>query len=245
MNAKDHAKLLRLSAGSLLLAQDRTVALVRESVKPHIAQAAAEARDKDQERKAATLHILLQVGAAMAISMAVAIERGRRFARSAAIRRLDAELLATGHRIHAESLMAVKFMGRAEEDAIQSRIAAESLATQWRGLAQASISMGRRGQATALQRTERMMLPRIRRTAETETAKAFNDEHAARLEDAIRSGEVDARLVMREWSALADACDKCHPLHGVRVRFDESFPGGEVPGSVHPHCACTEVVVAA
>jgi hypothetical protein len=31
----------------------------------------------------------------------------------------------------------------------------------------------------------------------------------------------------------------------VRVGLDDEFPGGETPGSVHPHCFCTEVLVAA
>ena len=51
--------------------------------------------------------------------------------------------------------------------------------------------------------------------------------------------------MLREWSAMLEACERCWPHDGERVGLDEGFFGGDEPGSVHPRCQCSETIVSA
>lgn len=234
----------RLSAGALLLAQDRTGKLLRESVHQHVSAAAG--RVARGGRKLEQMRGLMTTATAMAPALAVAIARGRKLARQAAVGRLSAELEATGQKIFARSSAAAKALEAAEEDEISARIVSESLASQWRQIARAAIALDREEDAAAaVRKTERAFASRLERAAVTEAARAFNDEIHSRLELAVKVGEVDPNGFWIEWNALVDACERCAPLHGERIRAGESFPGGEMPGSVHVHCRCTSVIVEA
>ena len=89
------------------------------------------------------------------------------------------------------------------------------------------------------------MQAKIARTAETEAARAYNDEHLERARDMLAAGDLPPGALLREWSALIDACEACWPHDGERTGIDESFSGGEEPGSVHPRCRCSDIIVAA
>ena len=70
----------------------------------------------------------------------------------------------------------------------------------------------------------------------TENAGAFNQQRR----DAMRI--FAARLDTYEiWDATLDkrTCDHCAGLDGIRALVGVGFPGGVVPGIVHPRCRCT------
>lgn len=238
-------KLVRLAAGALLLSQEHAAKAMRAAAAKHVAEAQAELQRRDTDRKAALLLALLAVGHRLAESLTAAIVDGRQAARRAAARRLGIELTAVGieRSDTVRPLLVAGAMARTQDDSTRAAIAAASLATQWRGLALASAARGRET-AAALTRSKTLLASRIERTAITETAHAYNDEHRSLLVEAVRYGDIAEDAVMREWSALLDACERCWPLDGEQARVDESFPGGYEPGDVHPRCACVEIVVA-
>ena len=244
-------KARRASAGALMLAGDEAGRLMRRAADAQIAQAAHELRGRRQnEKRASVLLVLLAAGARMAGGLADAVAAGRKRARGLAATRLGAELAALGIEPQTGSpgLLAAQHLDRMGADAVEAQIAAESLAGQWRALATRAVLQAQRtGEdvAAAVSATREPLLPKIARTAETEATRAFNDEHLEHVRDMIARGDVPEHLVMREWSALIDACERCFPLDGVRVGVAESFPGGEEPGSVHPRCRCSELIVAA
>lgn len=65
----------------------------------------------------------------------------------------------------------------------------------------------------------------IDRTAATEVADAWNHE-TRRMVDHWTARGVD---IVTVWNAEADACDKCHALHGLEIEADEDFPEGDPP----------------
>ena len=240
--------LLRLSAGALLLSQKHAEKAIREAANRHIAEANAELAKQRTDRRAALTLVLLALGSRMTESLTAAILSGRQEARKASARRLVAELQAAGIQptSSVRPMFAAASLARGQEDAAMASLAASSLVTQWRGLAlSAGTLAGRRGKplAAGLAKSKDLLAPRITRTAATETAHAYNDEHRALIREAVRYGDIDADAVMREWSALVDACEHCWPMHGERVGIDESFSGGYEPGDVHVNCMCTEVIV--
>ena len=92
---------------------------------------------------------------------------------------------------------------------------------------------------------EPLIKKRLEGVAATEYSVAYNDEHHAVLVQMADRDPGLLALVMREWCAMADACERCWPHDGERVAIGESFSGGDVPGSVHPRCMCCETIVAA
>lgn len=70
----------------------------------------------------------------------------------------------------------------------------------------------------------------------TENAEAFNRERReAVLQIAGRAALVEV------WDATLDkrTCEECLKLDGTRAPVGVGFPGGAVPGAVHPRCRCT------
>lgn len=237
-------RLARLASGSLLLATRRTETLLREAARPHVRDAAR--RVTGDETPTQSARSLLAVSGAMVPALALAVIRGRKLARRAATARLVAELDATGQGLVRGGQAAAKLSVAAmAEDEVAAQSVAESLAIQWRQVAQGLLMAGRDrvDPKVAVERSERAFRPRLVRVSTTETAVAYQDEHRARLALAVRQGEVDSDRLMLEWSALTDACPRCRPLHGERVRVGESFSTGDRPGSVHVNCSCVELVV--
>jgi len=248
-------QLARLGVGALLLAETSARKAIAKAVETHVDNAAAELqRRKDNERKAAALVLLLGGARAMSEDVRAAIVAGRKEAREAARRRLNAELKTAGIVIEAHEWVVGN---RMPEDTAHAASAAESLAGQWRGLAIAVTLAAKRKETSAaseVSTTIRPMRARIERTATSEIAQAYNDEHVAALRDivehdrAYRDGELADRIetqLARQWSALVDACERCWPLDGVTVGINESFPGGDEPGSMHIRCRCIDVLVEA
>lgn len=130
-------------------------------------------------------------------------------------------------------------------------MAAEGLAIGWRSVALAMLIQGARKQlapSSAIDKTSKLMGPRISRTAATETSTAYNAERLSVLrEESGRNKDfahaVERKYVVRQWSAFADACEKCWPLNGALATIDGSFDSGYEPGDVHVRCRCDFVVV--
>lgn len=246
-----NVQLHRLGAGALLLAAHHAEKAMREAASRHVAEAAAEVERQRNMKRAAIVLLLLSTGKRMVDSLASAIVSGRSEARRISAKRMAAELSASGADVEntVRPLLVTASMARAHEDAAHAQVAAESLASQWRGLARHSIAAAeRKGDHPyrGISRSGDLLLPRIKRTAVTETAHAYNDEHREAARDAERYGLLDGDVLLREWSALLDrrTCPECSALHGAHAPLHGSFPGRNEPGNMHPNCRCIEVMVA-
>lgn len=252
----------RRSAGTLLNAEEATRRRINAAVAQGIDNAVArvaEKRKEERQRRAAMLALLLMIGPAMVGMVRSAILQGRRGARQVATKRLQTELAAAGVALTAHDLGAMRPLvvasqaDRHDDDGVHAQASAESLVTQWRGLAIYTMAMATRNgddEVAALAKTKRLMATRIVRTAASETAHAYNDEHHHALQDAIRyddriERELAEAEIVAEWSALIDACEMCWPHHGEQVAIGDSYRGGAFPGSMHPHCRCTEIYTTA
>jgi hypothetical protein len=251
--AADASKLARRAVGSVLLTEADTRDAISDAVHSHIERVATQAEQRHtKERHAAMLALLLAGAKAMAEDVRIAILSGREDARNAARGRLHAEMVAAGIALEAHH-WAVG--ARSEEDAAHAASSADSLAAQWRGMAMVAALRAHRREmpvSEAIDLTRGPMKARIERTAASETAQAYNDEHLrsareiADFDRKFRDGELAERIVTslgRQWSALVDACERCIPLDGEIVGLYESFSGGEEPGYVHAHCRCVEIIV--
>lgn len=241
--AKQRTREERAAAGEVLIARDRVLARMRVVTKRAADEAAAESQRRDRET-AAVVAALLLVGRRLSAALGEAVIRGRAEARMAARRRLRAELLAAG------ALAALPSQGRPREsrDATAAAKVAAAVAAQWRAIAVLAVRASAREErdpAVALRATARAVDARLGRAAVTETARAYGSEHRqAAIEYAAANPEAASKL-LREWSAMIEACDRCWPHDGERTGLDESFSGGDEPGAMHPHCACVDTIVAA
>jgi len=238
----------KLAAGILLL---RGKSLTRR-LAGLAATHAALAADRAGDTRLALLGGLMTQSDAFADEARRAIRDSRAQVREDARDRLRKEIAALGIVWIASGL---HFGDRHAADDVSAHAAADSLAAQWRGLAMARALKAQRldeDVRAAIRATGPAMVPRVARTAQTEVAQAYNDEHRSALREAVqfdksfRDGEFASRvetLVKRRWSALLDACSECWPLDGETVGLYEAFTGGEEPGFVHPHCRCVEVFV--
>jgi hypothetical protein len=225
----------KAAVGALLLAADRALSKLRKLARAAFVDAAAARTEAEH------LSGLVSVGRRVSGEFSDALVEGRAEARAAARRRLKAELSSSGEvASFSTPAQAAASAAREAGDAARAEIAGDSLGTQWRA-AEASA----RGELVSRKTAERAFDARLERTARTEAARAYNDEHLEAVREvARRDPELGARL-MREWSAMADACPRCSPHDGERVGIDEDFEGGDRPGDMHPHCQCVEYVVAA
>lgn len=232
----------RAAVGALILAGDRALSRMRRLARTAFADAALA------ESERAHLRALVTVGRRLSDELSDALAEGRADARAAARRRLKAEVSASGEvASFSTPAQAAASEARAATDAARARIAADSLGSQWRATASTSYrTPGSEARPLVTRKAaERGFDARLERTARTEAARAYNEEHReAAREIARRDPELGSRL-MREWSAMADACERCLPHDGERVGIDEDFDYGDEPGNMHPHCQCVEHVVAA
>ena len=240
-------KSARLAVGTMLSRQHAAERSIRQAVAGPIGEVASKA---DRKQKAtAALILLLAAKKKVAAAAAASIFQQRQLAREAARNRLHAELKALGVEPARHQWVA---RARHQDDVEAADAAAASLASQWHVIATgALLGADEKGlEPGAVIRATRIPIAvRTKRTAETEVARAYSDEHREALRDLVehdrgfRDGALaDAieRHVVRQWSAMVDACERCWPLDGQQAEIDGSFPGGEVPGEVHPRCRCIE-----
>ena len=244
------SKTARLAAGTLLTRQAAADRAIRRAANASIDDAAAKTKKK--ERATAALLLLLRAKKAFTTAVGTVIYEHRQAAREAARSRLYAELRGAGIDVKGHQWVS---RARNQDDVESADRAAASLAVQWNVMATGALlgaDAKEQDAAAAIRSTRQAIAVRVRRTAETEVATAYSNEHREALTDLVehdrsfRDGELADRIedrTAREWSALIDACERCWPLDGVRVGIGEPFPGGEEPGEVHPRCRCIELLV--
>jgi hypothetical protein len=195
--------------------------------------------------------LLLSMSPAIVGRVRSAIVDSRQQARQGASRRLVAELHEAGVDIAPRAMSIGRpldlaaGLARRHEDEVLAEMAAQSLTAQWRGVALYEAQTGK-----PISGTVKRMASRVERTAASEVAHAYNDEHRRALDDAIQyddvlGSEIAGALIVREWSAIADACRFCWPHDGEQTEIGGSFSDGAEPGLMHPRCRCVELLVSA
>lgn len=239
----DRTKNERVSAGLLLLHGRKTTRALRADVDDAVAVAAAHAPTGPDRHR--TMVAVMGATGLLAAKAALSIARGRRLVREAANARVLHELRGLGVEVERLPRAAERYW----EDELAAQAAAQSLANQWQGMATtAALTASRRDRsvAAALTRTKPAMASRAERTAQTEVARAYNDERREALREAAhrdpKVADVASRL-MRQWSCLVDACDQCADHDGELTGLHESFKGGDEPGYAHPRCRCSDEIV--
>lgn len=244
------SKAATLAAGTLLIHRSRTSKVIRATVAEAIALAASHASTTSDDRaKTVAISAVVMASRSLAMRLAAAILLARQEARAAATHRLTRELATAGVTVRPGDLGHPS--SRHEEDSTHATVAADSLAVAWRSLAAAAaLSSLRKEQsaAAAIAATAGPMKARADRTALTEVATAYNDEHRAAILDGMAyrpdfRDAIDSAGIVREWSCRLEACDHCWPHDGEQVPIGESYSGGDEPGYVHPRCACTDLLV--
>lgn len=120
----------------------------------------------------------------------------------------------------------------------RAEIAAANYAEAWLASFRARDDILRKyGERTVARQATEEQAYRVSRIAATETPAAFNE---ARLET-VRASLGDSELdVIRIWRCDAGPCDICASYEGDIADVNGSYSSGEEPGSVHPHCRCSE-----
>jgi hypothetical protein len=249
------SKAERLGAGTLLLHESKLNKTLTGAVRDSIASSAGNlqyGRRGETLRKGAILLAIVHASKVMAGAVYPHIVAGRAAVRAASRARLSLELKAAG--VTGFVLGATggwRDAPLAEEDHARATMASDGLALGWRSVALAMLLQGMRkdeAPAKSIEKTNGLMAARIRRTAATETSTAYNSGRLETLRDeSAHNAEFHKHAkglrLMRQWSALADACSICLPLHGSLATMEGSFESGLEPGDAHVHCRCMFIVV--
>lgn len=145
-------------------------------------------------------------------------------------------------------------------DSAPAHISSTALASVWGTIALRALGKWviepRRSLIAALDKTTKLLVPRVSLTATTEMAYAYNEQRGLRTQavsDRMRqSGDSPAqrRGLTKFWSAILDGrvCPRCFEMQGQAVPVGEPF---DVPGygalaepPLHPHCRCSAPVLA-
>ena len=100
-------------------------------------------------------------------------------------------------------------------------------------------------QSAAVQR--RLLKARATTIARTEILRAQNNGRYLGWTQAVESGFVE-NDAMKKWDATVASlsgvvCDRCRPMNGEIVRWDESFSNGVNMPPAHPNCRCTALLL--
>lgn len=215
-------------------------------------------RTEDPSGAAAEGSVILRSTSAQAeTDLAAVVLAARTAARIEALGQLQKQLLAAGKALQRAGVptsrneLSAPARGPNATDAAAADAAAKSLASVWLQRSVAGLLDWTRSGAQGVvpqigTQTTRATDFRLRRTAATETAVAYNDEANEILQhvgDAIADAPAGT-LLWKRWEAVLDrgVCSKCANFDNQVVRCNESFRGGEIPGAVHPNCRCVEVL---
>ena len=251
MPKSDDEKRGKEAAGALLLLSRRAQKAAEDEADEAVDKAVSEATRQskgDRLKKAALYAALLAISQRFSQGLAEALGAARGDARKGALRRAGAELAAIG--VGLPTALRGGAKGRAAGDEAQATAGADAAAAVWRASAIVAVSRAVRegtNPAEAVEATRRQAVSRATLAARTETATAYNEEHILAVREAAEAdpefaAELERRKVVRVWcSALEDrTCDRCASQHGDTASIDGSYPSGDTPGDVHPHCLCTE-----
>lgn len=131
-------------------------------------------------------------------------------------------------------------------DRSRASSAAKAFAAAW--LARGIVLLGEDGRnpvrapSAALEASQ----ARLETAARTEPAQAFGDERDGLSDDyAVESRRRGLVVPLKVWDATLDrkTCRACAALDGTVRPFGVDFPGGHVPGAVHPRCRCVEGIL--
>jgi hypothetical protein len=204
--------------------------------------AAHVARKQERARRHETMLAIVAAALLLQRKLAGTIASHRQEARLASADRLTRELQVAGIDVDHHMLRGAALSHAL--DVAHAEAAASSLSSAWQSAAVASV--GRDAEQTAairrIDRTRTVIRSRVDRTAATEIASAYNDEHVAALArvsdayDDVASAIQAAGLVL-VWDAVLDrrTCDHCDQRHGSIIE-----PGEEPPG--HPMCRCIAIL---
>jgi hypothetical protein len=244
--AKRHEK---QATRKLLVAERTTLRGVREAARGIVDRVTAEAATSPAHLR---LHIRHSIPA-LTLALTTAIEAGRRNARDGAI--VD---------IQEAARVDVDTPDPSSSDHAYAYAAAASLAAVWGSAVLRNVDKATKNDLSvpfAVRQTMAALEPRMRRTAVTETAVAFNEERGAaslaiaekrasnpqggpyRASGRAPEPEDAAPPLVRIWSAILDlkVCVSCAEMAGTAVPLGAEFPGGDPPK--HPFCRCTWVAI--
>jgi len=253
------------SARAVLRAQAATQRKIDQTTRREVAAAAAALLMLgDEPSRSAVIRSVRQARESLAAALADDIDTGRSISRRLSAEQLQLELAqaeqdakkhgtAKDAAVASTMIMALAMRRRSKpiavtaEDAMYARLAASSLANSWTQRAMAAVGDAGRAEtsaAAAVARTPAGMKPGIKRTAQTEAARAFQSEHVEALAGAAESaaGKERVPFLMRVWIAINDkrTCGTCRAHDGETVPTGTPFSGGDEPGWVHPKCGCSE-----
>lgn len=250
----------RAGAKALLRAEVTTLRDMLATTRAEIARVIAEVASLPDgvapaATKAHALGAIRRGAAALKAGLGESILSGRDRGREAAAMQLDAELTVLRRELVRHGFSdgpdaPARSTGGAASDRASAEAAGASLAAAWHLSAVAAVTEWERAETRSLPpmlaKTATAMAPRVARTATTEVAVAFNDEHEDGT-DEIAEKHSDAEwlpAVLKLWNALLDrACPVCAGHDGEITVIGVGFSGGDVPGSVHARCRCSESLV--
>lgn len=215
-------------------------------------------RTEDPSWAAAEGSVILRSTSANAeADLAAVVLAARTSARLESLAQLQRQLLSAGKALQragvsaSHSELSAPARGPNATDSAAAEAAAKSLASGWLQQSVAGLldwtRAGAHGAVPQIgDQATRSVDFRLRRTAATETSVAYNDE-ANEILQHVGGAIADApagKLLWKRWEAVLDRglCGKCANYDNQVVRCNESFRGGEIPGTVHPNCRCVEVL---
>lgn len=244
--SKEDEKDARRAAGVLLLLVRRSEKSARRSAGEGADRAVAEAvRQDDGGRPAALYASLALVAGGVAGRLQGALLASRQAGREAALRRVTSDLGRLGVEPPAGG-----FLGAAgAADSVLARVAADSAVTAWQASAYGAVAKAARTEAPVARAVEEQrgrFLRRAELAARDEASAAYSEARREILRDAVaRDSAFAARLrrarVVRVWVSALErrTCSRCAGHDGDTTPVGEDF-GGDEPGSMHPHCLCTD-----
>jgi len=194
-------------------------------------------------------HGEIERGAELALASAIA--RGRSTAAAhAGAQFAEVDWLLRAYEIPTVPLRALP-VAEGAIDAARAASASRSLASRWLLSTTTAVRQWESaGGKTSLPQTARdgakRIAPSLDRTAATETAVAYAEEHGRQMDAAAEQVKAAPlqRLLHKRWEGVLDRkiCRVCANHDNEVVEASKPFRGGDIPGEVHPHCRCQSMV---
>lgn len=202
----------------------------------------------------ALLHQVRRVAASLQSSLEQAIHTARGDARRVALGRLDAELRHVERELAAEGHpIAIRRppLSDAAEDGARAQASAASYAAAWAQAVTAALlawADDEQGKLTHRVRAAGQSQEyRIARTATTEVATAYNDEHDEGVGYVVEknAGARWLAALFHRWDATLDrmTCPACRDHDGEIALAGTDFDAGDEPADVHTSCRCHDALL--